>query len=60
MGRPETDYARVLESLIRDRFIEYDVDDRVDPPEGLYVLTAQGHKLLENWEFITDELRRQS
>jgi transcriptional regulator with XRE-family HTH domain len=60
MGRPGAEYSAVLDSLISDGFIEYEVEEGPDGPEGLYVLTGKGHDLLENWQFISDEEGREA
>lgn len=59
MARPESEYSGVLESLISNDFIEYEIDEGPDGAEALYVLTAKGHGLLGDWEFISDEEGRE-
>jgi hypothetical protein len=55
IGRPESEYSDVLESLISNDFIDYEIDEGPDGAEALYVLTGKGHGLLENWDFISQE-----
>jgi hypothetical protein len=59
IGRPESEYSGVLESLINSDLIDYEIDEGPDGAEALYVLTAKGHGLLENWEFISEEEGRE-
>ena len=56
MGRPREEYGDVLEGLIKDGLVDYEIDEGPDGPEALFVLTEQGGHLLENWEFISEEL----
>jgi transcriptional regulator with XRE-family HTH domain len=52
MRRPEPEYRSVLDGLIGDGLVTYDVDESAERVEGQYVLTSKGYDLLDNWEFI--------
>jgi transcriptional regulator with XRE-family HTH domain len=59
LGRPAREYEPVLDDLIRRGLTHEDVDEEAEPPVAVYVLTARGEDLLENWEFVSAEEGRE-
>jgi DNA-binding MarR family transcriptional regulator len=65
IGRPGRDLGPVVESFVKQGFIEEDVDaDGPDKPRLLMWLTPKGEALLEHWDFeepdAADEERHRS